>query len=72
MGSIANIDPHKIFFLVIPNTVGFVRETGSSFTSSSRDSFFESQQIKNGQKSIGGSSVNIDQDKTFFQWYIKR
>ena len=66
MGSIANIDPHKIFFLVIPNMLGFVRETGSPFTSFSRDSFFEGQQIKNGQKSVRGSSANIDQDKTFF------
>ena len=41
MGSIAIIDQHKILFPVVPNMIGFARETNSPFTSWSRDPFFE-------------------------------
>ena len=41
MGSIAITDQHKILFPVVPNMIGFARETNSPFTSWSRDPFFE-------------------------------
>ena len=43
MGSIANIDQHKVLFLVVPSAIGFAKETGSPFTSWSRDAFSEGQ-----------------------------
>ena len=43
IGSNANIDQHKILFLIVDNTIGFARETNSSFIPWSRDEFFEGQ-----------------------------
>ena len=63
MGTIGTIDQHKIFFPVVPNMIGFARETNSPFTSWSRDPFFEGQKPHNGQKSAIDSIANIDQHK---------
>ena len=43
MGSIKIIDQHKIIFQVVPNTIGFARETNSPFTSWSHGQFLEGQ-----------------------------
>ena len=60
MGSIAITDQHKILFSVVPNMIGFARETNSPFTSWSRDPFFEGQLSQNAQKSAIDSIANID------------
>ena len=43
MSSVTIIDQHKIIFPVVPNTTDFARKANSSFTSCSRDQFFEGQ-----------------------------
>ena len=43
MGSIAVINQHKILFPVVPNVIGFARETNSLLKPWSRGQFFEEQ-----------------------------
>ena len=43
IGSLTNIDQHKILFPMVNNVVGFARETNPSFIPWSRDAFFEGQ-----------------------------
>ena len=66
MGSIANVDQHKILIPLAPNTIGFTRETNSTFRSWSHDTIFKGQLSKNGQKSAIGSVANVDQHKILF------
>ena len=51
---------------MVHNTIGFARETNSSFIPWSRDAFFKGQQPKNGQKSAIGLIAKIDQHKILF------
>ena len=39
--SIANIDQHKILFLIVHNTIAFVREINSFFIPWSRDAYLK-------------------------------
>ena len=66
--SIANIDQHKILFLIVHDTLGFAWETSSYFIPWSQDGVFEGQYPKNGQKPAIGSIANIDQNKILFSW----
>lgn len=60
MGSIVNIDQHKILFPLVPNAIGFAGGTNLPFTSWSSDGSFEGQLAKNEQKSVIGSVEIID------------
>ena len=50
---------------MVPNTIGIVGKTNSSFIPWSRNAFAEDQ-AENGQKSAEGSLANIDQHELLF------
>ena len=51
---------------MVPNTIGIVGKTNSSFIPWSRNAFAEDQEPENGQKLAEGSLANIDQHELLF------